>query len=183
MKKFTGLHLMLTGEAFWLLDGRLGIGRAPTRIDLLLSEYVRTKSNKLGDLVEYGYELPDGRKTFAPEDVVHFRMPDPSRWERGHAPTQAIRYPIDTHKEADVLNLKRLMNGAVRGGLLNPKQALIEGQIKTLREQWNALHQGAQNAGRMAVMPTNIEFKEVQQTNQEMRNCPVNSRLAASVSL
>jgi hypothetical protein len=39
----------------------------------------------------------------------------------GNRPT--VRgYPIDTYKEADVLNLKRLMNGAVPGRLLNPKQ-------------------------------------------------------------
>ena len=45
-------HLLLNGEAFWLLEGRLnpGLGGTPRRIDLLLPECVFTKDDADGEL-------------------------------------------------------------------------------------------------------------------------------------
>lgn len=169
LKKITAQHLLLDGEAFWLLQDRLKVNGAPTRIDLLLPECVFTKKDSRGDLSEYVYRLPDREIRIAPTDVVHFKLPDPSRWERGHAPTQAIRYALDTDKEAALFNFKKFLNNAIPGGLLRPKQNLGEPQMKKLREQWEGMHRGSDNGGRTAIMPADIEFQTIGQSNQEMQ--------------
>lgn len=112
LKLITGYHLCLAGEAFWLLDKRLRIGGAPTMVDLMLPQFVYP-SIKGGELQEYVYRLPEGEIRIDPMDVVHFKLPDPSKWQRGQPPVQPIRYALDTHREADVMNLKKIQNGAV----------------------------------------------------------------------
>ena len=38
-----------------------------------------------------------------------------------------------------------------------------------LRAGWEQFHRGSDKAGRIAVMPSKVEFQEIQQTNQEMQ--------------
>ncbi len=91
LKLITGYHLCLAGECFWLLDKRLKVNGAPTMIDLLIPQYVYPII-KDGELVEYVYRLPEREIRLDPMDVVHFKLPDPAKWQRGQPPVQAIRY-------------------------------------------------------------------------------------------
>jgi HK97 family phage portal protein len=169
LKVVTGMHLMLNGEGFWLLLDRLQASGAPTRIKPLLSQNMVVDMTLDGEITGYRYRV-DGREyRLDPMDVVHFKMPNPANFYRGHSPVKGIRFALDTHKEADVMNWKRLSNNAVPGGLLKPKQNLTEDQMKKLRAQFEQFHRGSENAGRLAVMPAEIEFQSVQQTNQEMQ--------------
>ena len=170
MKLISAYHLLLNGEAFWVLQNRLrdDLGGAPQFIDLALPEFMHTVS-KDGVLIKYVYRLPQREVEIDPRDVVHFRLPDPSAWERGHAPTQSIRYAIDTHKEADIMNFKRLINNAVPGGILTTNSSLSQPQIDLIRSQWRNLYGGSDNAGRFAVVPNGMDFKTVQQSHQDMQ--------------
>lgn len=172
LKMVTGFHVLLNGEGFWLLGDRMvkGIGGAPRRIDLLLPQHVYTRTSKSGELLNYIYRLPqEPERVLEPMDVVHFRLPDPSVWERGHAPIQSIRYAIDNSKESDIRNLKLLQNNAVPAGIITTKGAINERQLEMVRGQWRQIHGGADNAGKTAVVPDGMDFKTIQQTNQEMQ--------------
>lgn len=172
LKMVTAFHLLLNGEAFWLLDRRLpdGLGRAPQRIDLLIPEFVYTRANSDGELVEYIYRLFQHKEIrIDPMDVVHFRLPDPAIWERGHAPTQSIRYALDNNKESDIRNLRLLMNNAVPSGIITTGGQVNKTQIDLIKSQWRQGYGGAENAGKVAVVPEGMDFKSIQQTNQEMQ--------------
>jgi len=163
----TSQHLMLNGESFWLLDRRLKASGAPTNILPLLPGFMEVELRK--GLLRYTYRLPDRQVELDPVDVVHFKMPDPKNWVRGHNPTQSIRYALDTHKEADVMNYKRLRNNAVPGGVLSTEQNLSEEDINRLKQQWRETYGGSDNAGKTAYLPKGLKFDKVQESNQEMQ--------------
>lgn len=169
LKLVTGYHLCLMGEAFWLLDKRLKIGGATTFIDMLLPEFMNPIIRN-GEIVEYIYRLPEKEVRIDPLDVVHFKLPDPRKWARGHAPVQSIRYAIDTYKEADLVALRKLQNNAVPPGTLESNQPIAETERKKLGEQWRQSQGGAKNAGKVPVMPYGLHFNKTQESNAEMQH-------------
>lgn len=97
LKLVTGCHLCMTGEAFWILDKRRKINGAPTQIDLLIPQQVYEVIEN-GELTEYVYRLPQREIQIRPEDVVHFKLPDPEKWQRGQGCDSPCRprglYPL-----------------------------------------------------------------------------------------
>lgn len=168
LKLVTGYHLCLAGEAFWLLDRRLRVNGAPTAIDILLPSYVYPKIVG-GELVSYVYRLPQKEITLDPQDVVHFKLPDPEQWQRGQPPVQSIRYALDTNKEADVHNLSKLRNNAVPPGTLETDQPLTSEQRKQIGQEFKQNYAGSRNAGKVPVLPNGMHFNKVQESNNDMQ--------------
>ena len=84
LKFRTSQHLLLNGEAFWLLDRRLKINGAPTKIRMLQPAHILVNTAPNGDISEYVYRPPSGDVRLDPMDVVHFKLPDPEDVLRGH---------------------------------------------------------------------------------------------------
>ena len=168
LKYVSAMHMLLNGEAFWLLDKRLRTGGAPTFIDILLPQYVYEKITN-GEITEYVYRLPEREVHLDPMDVVHFKLPDPSKPQRGHSPVQSIRYALDTYKESDVLATKRLEHNAVPAGVLETDQNPSEDARKRLQAQWQQQYGGPANSGKVALLPNGFKFSKVQDTNADMQ--------------
>lgn len=169
LKLVTLMHFLLEGEGFWNLDRRLKVNKAPTKINVLLPGLMDLKLDSQNDLAQYRYRMPNGELLMDPMDVVHFKLPDPTNWLRGHAPTQAIRYSIDAHLEADKMQYKKLKNSALPGGLLETDKRIDVEQRKQYLADWNQMYGGGNNTGKTAFLPEGIKFQPVQQTNQEMQ--------------
>lgn len=171
LKYVLGMHLGLNGEGVWVVRDRLKAGGAPQRIDPLIPEFVFVKTDpNTGDLSEYVYRLPDRWISIDPADVVHFKLPDAQNWNRGHAPTQGIRYALDTYREAERMNLKRLQNNAVPGGIIKSGDTkLDDDQIRRLRMAWQQLYGGTENAGRTAILTKGLDWQPTQLSNTEMQ--------------
>lgn len=168
LKLVTGYHLCLNGEAFWILDKRLKIGGAPTFIDMLIPQYVHVRIEH-GELIEYIYRIDGHELHFDPQDIVHFKLPDPKHWQRGTPPIKSLRWSIDTHREADIMNLRKIQNGAIPGGTLETEQAVPDAEREKILNQWNERHGGAENAGKTAVLPRGLHFNKTQESNQDMQ--------------
>lgn len=165
----TGMHILLNGEAFWVLDKRLKVNGAPTFVQPLLPDYMNVKTDGNGELSEYVYRLPQKEMRFDPQDIVHFKFPDPSDMMRGNSPLKALRWAIDTHKEADELNSNRIQNNAVPAGIITTEGTINEDQQRKYLQQWKSMYGGTKNASKVAMMPKGLDFKEVQQSNAEMQ--------------
>lgn len=172
LKLVTLMHLLLGGEGFWRLDERMRVSGAPTRIDLLLPSRMRVRFDEGNRMIEYRYRIPGvpvSEMTFLPEDVVHFKIPDPNNWVRGHAPTQGIRYALDAHLEADKFGYGMLANGAVPSGTLGTDKKIDVEERKKFLQAWKQMFGGGGNAGKTAFLPDGISYNPVQQSNQEMQ--------------
>jgi hypothetical protein len=60
LKIITGMHLMLNGESFWLLEKRRSntFGGAPTFVKPLLAQYMHVNLSEDGSVLKYTYRLP-----------------------------------------------------------------------------------------------------------------------------
>lgn len=172
LKFLTAMHLLLGGEGYWALDGRLKskFGGSPTRIDIPRPDMMYPQTDKnTGDLVSYAYRTPGKEVNLALEDVVQFKMPDPLNPYRGHSPTQSIRYALDTQYEADILNLKRIQNNAVPSGILKPETTITAEKADQWRKVWQQLYGGSENSGKVAVLPGKADFQQLQLTPLELQ--------------
>jgi HK97 family phage portal protein len=159
----------LNGEAFWVLSQRLRVNGAPTLIEPVMPGLMYPRIDDYGNLLKYTYRLPGRQVDIPPEDVVHFKLPSPENWWRGQSPVQAIRYALDTHKESDIFNAKRLENNGVPAGIVTTKTSLTPEQVKKYRDQWRGMYGGVENGGKVAFLPEGMAFTEVQQSNAEMQ--------------
>ena len=165
-------YLLLNGENYWVLDGRMRASGAPTVIAPLNPAYVYEKLNDDGTIRSYVYRLIGGMsedRIFDPMDVVHFKLPDPKNWYRGLSPVQPIRFAVDTYKKADVLNTKRLDNNAMPGGALETDKNPNDIERKRLQDQWNQNYAGTKNAGKTIMLPNGFKFNAMQMSNLDMQ--------------
>jgi len=166
-----GMRMLLNGEEFWVLDKRMSgkFGGSPREIQPALPEFMHTALTASGEIDHYIYRLPEKHINLDPLDVVHFKLPDPRNIYRGHSPVQGIRYALDTHKEADQLNVKQLQNNAVPAGIVTTKSAVNDSTLEKMRSQWRQMYAGSGNAGKVAFVPEGMDFKTIQRTNAEMQ--------------
>ena len=164
----TGSHMMLNGESFWLLENRRKLNGAPTFIQPLLPQHMGVQIAPSGNVLEYVYNTGSKETRFDPMDIVHFKMIHPENPYRGHSPVQPIRYAVDTHKKADVMNTAKLDNYAVPSGVLETEQQITPDEQKRILAQWRAAHEGVTKHGKTAMLPKGLKFNKTQETNQEM---------------
>jgi HK97 family phage portal protein len=164
-----GQHLMLNGEGFWLLDRRTKLGNAPTFIRPLQPSQVDMKIFDDGTIKHYVYRNAAGEITIQPEDIVHFKLPNPESYFRGHSPIQSIRYSLETHKEADRLNYNRFGNQAIPAMVLETDKTIADIDRKRILDQWNELFGGSRNSGKTAMLPSGLKANKVQESNHDMQ--------------
>jgi HK97 family phage portal protein len=164
-----GMRLMLNGEDFWVLDKRRSarFGGSPQEINPALPQYMNIVFGRDGDIQEYVYRLPEKEQRFAPIDVVHFKLPNPLNIYRGQSPVEPIRFAHDSYGRADATNVRRFKNNSVPDGVITTETALTPEQIQAYREQWRQMYGSENRSSNVAVMPKGMDFKAVQQTNQE----------------
>lgn len=173
MKELTCLMLDLTGNAYWMLErDRLGV---PTKLFVLRSQWVRIipDRQKFVGGYWYGYNNAwgsDQRLELKPEDVIHFKYPNPTDPWYGMGPVQAAAYAIESQELREKFVIATMSNMArpdlivkYMEGELDPKErALVE-------REWNATFRGPKNAGKVKVTDFRYEIDKVGWTPQELR--------------
>jgi HK97 family phage portal protein len=183
--ELTQLYLEFHGSAYWLLevDDVLGV---PVRIWILPSQYVRpcrdTDSPRLVDYFEY---TANGMVTrFAPEDVIHFRCPDPrAPYTGGLSPLRAC------YEQAVLLSCYQARrrslhdNTALPGVILSPAETIGQDERDRLEEQWNQKFRRG-GAGKALISETGLKMDlvthslgdlaalaEMKATREDVANC------------
>jgi HK97 family phage portal protein len=162
-----GLHHELNGEAFWMLDGRRKLNGAPTIIHPLLPGSMTLHFGADNSIDHYEYQTIEHRLRLAPEDVVHFKMPNPMDMFRGHSPVKSARYALDAHKKADQMNLDRMENNAIPSGVLSTEQNLTPEERQKILSEW--MHKYSGQKGKTAMLPKGLTFTKVQESNADMQ--------------
>lgn len=138
-KAMTLMHLLLTGEAFWLVitaGGREG-GR-PIGLQLVNPDWMEVESTRNGvSVASWRLSVPgfDSRVVTA-EDVIHFRLPNPQGDVRGFSPVRAFALSYDSDLYARAYSADLLQNQARPDGILSSDQTLTNDQAQTLKSRW-----------------------------------------------
>jgi len=181
------LNLQLNGESFWLANG-MNAGGNPTRLHTLMPGLMTETLGSDNFISHYFYRPMGNDIRFEAKEIVQMKMSNPKNYFRGQSPMESARFAVQQQIQADLLNLGRLQNNAIPAGLLKTDQQVPDETRKRLVEQWknmfggNRSHHGhsfgfgrggnlaeGSGAGKVGFLPQGVDFKIIQQNNQEMQ--------------
>jgi HK97 family phage portal protein len=158
--ELTTLYLEVHGSAYWYLnlDPLLGV---PTEIWPLPAQNMTPRrkpdSRNLIDYYEYRNGTADQR--FRPEEIIHFRYPDPRNpYTGGLSPLRACFESIALSSDYAAFRQAKFENHAIPDALLSPEGAIGEEERDRLETQWNSyLRRGG--AGKVIVAENNMKLQ------------------------
>lgn len=155
--ELTLTYLETTGNAYWyLVNNRLGV---PAELWVIPSQWMRIipdKKNFIG-----GYLLTRGAQNiaFEPDEILHFKYPNPNDLYYGMSPLAAAAHAIDTDEYMDKYEMALFRNQARPDAVLETDKSLTDPEYKRLEIAWNKTHQGVGKAGKMAILEAGLKFK------------------------
>lgn len=165
VKELTSIMLDLTGDAYWMVEkDKMGI---PSKFFVLRSQWVRIIPDRETFIKGYWYGYnnawgTDTRLELAPEDVIHFKYPNPLDPWYGMGPVQAAAYAIESNELREKFVL------ATMGNMARPDLIVkyLEGELDpkeraAVERDWNATFRGAKNAGKVKVTDFRYEIDKV----------------------
>lgn len=168
----TQAHLELAGDTFWYIDG---VGKAAKNIYLLEPDNVTVKSEVDGEGVHItGYEYKitvDGKSASAlylPEEIIHFKVPNPDNAVRGKSVVEAAATTIDTDTMAEEYTKNLFINGALQKFILSTDKAISEQDMKRLETQMQKNYGGFTNAYKTLILSGGLAPSKISETNRDM---------------
>src|SRR5258708_11170971 len=137
--ELTTLYQEVHGSAYWLLDlGPLGV---PQQIWILPSQNVTPRrgpdSTRLVDY--YAYRTGSREQLFRPDQIVHFRYPDPrDPYLGGLSPLRACFEHVSPTSDFAAFKKAKFENQAVPDAIVSPEEVIGEEERDRLEAQWNA---------------------------------------------
>jgi len=156
--ELTTLHQECAGSAFWLLEGD---GPVPSAVWVLAPE--RVKLERDGALMTaYRVGGPAGLVDLSPEQVIHFRYPDPRDcYGKGLGPLQAVLASARLASQFVAYKRGLWENAALPGVVLTPEAPLGDEERERLEAEWNAKFRKGGN-GRVLVADSSLKVSVVQ---------------------
>ena len=167
--ELTELHLELAGNAYWYIgyDTRLGI---PSSIQVLRPDLVkRVVDSKTGRLKGYLYGSGQNKIALMPEEVVHYRFPDPMNpGGTGMSPLQAVIASDEQYQRTLEYETALAQNNAIPSiGIMY--DGVVNGdEVKKVEADWNRALRGTSKTGRVKVFDSRFEIKQFALTPAEL---------------
>lgn len=123
LMEMTQRYLEISGKCYWYTP-RDGLGDCPTQIWLLPPQYVTEVPSYGGDRLIDSYLFSMGMKSqsYKPEEIIPFRMPDPSNpYNGGFSPLMACFEQVTVFREYSAQTLAILKNGGRPDAIWSPK--------------------------------------------------------------
>lgn len=161
-----GLHLVFCGNFFAFKNVVRG-----QVVELLPFEpgmvTVRKGDNGIGSALEYTVRFSDGKSVKIPaENMWHVRGPSWNGWA-GLEGVGLAREAIGLALATEEHGARMFSNGARVGGILTTDGGLKEDQVKMLRESWNDMQGGNENAYKTAVLWGGLKWSPVGMQNDQ----------------
>lgn len=168
-------HKKLTGDAFWLKIRRKGQIVAlrylpPDKVQLELQS---PTPNDPVVITGYKYEdTIDGKKVaqiYKPQDIIHFKKPNPANPFRGLGAVEALRETIDLDNLTSDTNLQYFKNGAIQNFALTTDAKISDEQLKRLKAELRSSISGTKNAFNVPVFGNGMKPTDISYSNKEMQ--------------
>lgn len=164
-------HLELTGIATWVVERTdIGIGEVPTAMWVVDPTRIQPVSDPEEYLKGWIYTSHDGEKVpLDLEQVIQIRVPNPLNSLDGSTPLTAAGPDIVASRNAAMANNKFYENGAVPGGVIEVPNTLDDKDFDELKAQWREMHQGVNNAYRVAILEQGAKFVSISPTTKDQQ--------------
>lgn len=161
------IDLMLVGNGFWLKFRPDGAGK-PLSLYRLAPPLVTVIPGTERLIDAYEYKVPGSEPVrFAPEDVIHFREPNP------HSPYLGLGLIAGGPRVYDIeLNLVESQSsyfgqGTKLSGIITSDRQVPPKVMQKIKRTWANLYGSPSNAGLVAVLERGMQFKTIQSNAQE----------------
>jgi HK97 family phage portal protein len=158
MREALQAHLALWGNAYTEIEYN-GAGQItalwPLRPDRMLS----IKTN--GTRRTYEYQLPDGQTKYLDESRVWHIRGLGSDGTYGYSPIALMKNAVGLGLATEKFGAKFFGNGARPGGVLEHPGVLGIDAARSLRESWNEMHMGLDNAQRVAILEEGMKYHQI----------------------
>jgi len=168
----TQSHRKLAGDAFWYIER---VGLQINNIFILPPDKVTIDLGKAegSQRIIQSYTYKDTIKgepievTYTPEEIIHFRVPDPKNFYRGKSAVMAAAEAIDTDTMATEANKKLFERGLIAQLMLTTDKSLTDEQLKQLHSEFRNTYGGVQNAYKVPIFGGGIKPENVQMSNKD----------------
>jgi HK97 family phage portal protein len=158
--ELTTLYLEVHGSAYWYLnlDPLLGV---PTEIWPLPAQNVTPRRGPDSrNLIDY-YEYRTGANAqrFRPEEIIHFRYPDPRNpYTGGLSPLRTCFESVSMASDYAAFRQAKFQNHAIPDALIAPDDAIGEEERDRLETQWNSTFRRG-GAGKVVVAQNDMKVQ------------------------
>lgn len=159
----TQLALGLVGNAYWAIV-RNG-GGEPDELWPLQPQWVEVIPSRSSETTVGGYRYGRGHdieRVYAPEDVIHFRQPNPIDPYYGMGDLAACWQDADLSNLINEAAVALLKNGAQPGVIISGEGIATEANAKQMESTVNAKHRGASNWYRTLFLWRKVDVKVVE---------------------
>lgn len=164
----TIINLKCTGDAFWYKVKNKG-GKV-MELWNLRPDWMEIITDPVKFVKGYKFTKSDGQTvTFAPEEIVHFKYPDPMSNYLGISPLRAAQMRVQTEDFATKFQRDFFLNSARPDALIkNPDTDLTKEQREEIREGWNKMYKGVGKSSKVAILQGGLEYQLIALTQKEM---------------
>ena len=155
--QFRELHatyMKLAGESFWYLV-RGSLSKKAKEIYLLRPDLVDIELNddSIGSIKKYILHLPSGKKEdFSPEEIIHFKYPNPINPKRGMGVVEASMTYLQTEEYSSQWTKNSIYNSGRPSGIINLQGKMDDNQFNQLKENFKQEYTGTVNAGKTLLL-------------------------------
>jgi len=159
----------LTGNCYWVI--RRNKFKYPIGFSILPPEDVKIQIDKITTEIE-NYSLYSNQtliEEFAPEDIIHFSYKNPClKSPYGLGIIEKAAYIIDVYNFQCKYQKKLFENDGRIASLLQLTADFSAEEKERMLETWNKNFSGTQNAGKTAILPPDVQYKQIQNSPKEL---------------
>ena len=151
-------HALLWGNAY--AEIRRDMSERPAALSLITPDRVRPRRDDAGALY---YEVHNGEgrtELIAARDMLHVRG---LGWDgvEGYSVVSQAAQSLGLTKAMETFGAGFFGNGTHPAGVLTTEAKLTEEQIRQMREQWEATHQGAARSNKTAILGGGLKWESI----------------------
>lgn len=160
------VFLGLLGNAYWYLPkNKLGL---PGQIIPLLSHRVIPYSKNHVEVDYYEYLVGTSIVRFSPEEILHFKEPNPNSLIIGLSPLDALLESVDTNKAMMEYSLQLFENGAFFGTVVKVPDDMGDTDYERLKKEIKEQFTGVGKAGKTKILRGVKEVESMVKTMAEL---------------
>jgi HK97 family phage portal protein len=167
--EITNIDMELTGNSYWYVI-KNGLGM-PAEIWRLQPDRVSIVPSRETFIKGYIFTSMDGIDIpFLPEEIIHFKFPNPNNMWYGCSPLQAMSDAYNLGEMYNRYEESLMKNNAIPSlALVAPKETMVsEEEWKRTITRWNATYGGYANTGKTAWLDSGFDIKTLATTPKEM---------------
>ncbi len=166
IKYLTETFMGLLGNAYWYLPkNKLGL---PGQIIPLLAHRVIPYSKNQIEVDYYEYLVGNSIVRFSPDEILHFKEPNPNSLIMGLPPLDALLLSVDTNRAMMEYSMSLFENGAFFGTVIKVPEEMSDTDYERLKKEIKEQFTGVSKAGKTKVLRGVKEVESLVKTMAEL---------------